>query len=83
VRRIDHPCAEARRIYSTIEQTLPACCVCPRHGTKILCRQEEQAACPETSHGVVGRSVWPPSPHGAPLAMEEEDKVKEIEREGS
>ena len=31
--RIDHPCAEARRICS-IEWTLPACCVCPRHGTK-------------------------------------------------
>ena len=25
VRRIDHPCVEARRIYSSIEQTLPAC----------------------------------------------------------
>ena len=37
-RRIDHPRAEARRICS-IERTLPTCCVCPRHGTKILCRQ--------------------------------------------
>ena len=36
--RIDHPYAEARRIYSSIEQTLPACCVCPWHETKILCR---------------------------------------------
>ena len=34
VRRIDHPCAEARRISSSIERTLPACYVCPRHGTK-------------------------------------------------
>ena len=31
LRRIDHPCAEARWICS-IERTLPACCVCPRHG---------------------------------------------------
>ena len=36
--RIDHPYTEARRIYSSIEQTILACCVCPRHGTKILCR---------------------------------------------
>ena len=35
--RIDHPCAKASRICS-IEWTLLACCVCPRHGTKILCR---------------------------------------------
>ena len=33
LRRINHPYAEARRICST-ERTLPACCVCPRHGTK-------------------------------------------------
>ena len=39
MRWIDHPCAEARRIYSSIEQTLSACYVCPWHGTKILCRQ--------------------------------------------
>ena len=31
---IDNPCAEARRIFSSIERTLPACYVCPRHGTK-------------------------------------------------
>ena len=30
VRRIDHPCVEARRISSSIEQTLPACS-CARH----------------------------------------------------
>ena len=30
LRRIDHPCAEARRICS-IERTIPVCCVCPRH----------------------------------------------------
>ena len=33
LRRIDHPYTEARRICS-IERTLPACCVCPRHRTK-------------------------------------------------
>jgi len=33
--------------------------------------------------GVVGRSVRPPSPQGAPPAVEEEDEVNEIEREGS
>ena len=36
LRRIDHPCAEARHICS-IERTLLACCVCPQHGTKNLC----------------------------------------------
>ena len=34
MRRIDHPCAEARRISSSIEQTLLACYVCPEHGMK-------------------------------------------------
>ena len=43
----------------------------------------EQAVRPEMPQGVVGRSVWPPSPQGAPPAMEEEDEVEEIEREGS
>ena len=44
---------------------------------------EEQAACLEIPQGVVGRSVWTPSPKGAPLAVEEEDEVEEIEHEGS
>ena len=44
---------------------------------------EEQAVHPEMPQGMVGRSVHPLSPQGVPLAMEEEDKVKEIEREGS
>ena len=44
---------------------------------------EEQAARPEMLQGVVGRSVWPSSPQGAPPAVEEDDVVKEIEREGS
>jgi len=44
---------------------------------------EEQAALPETSKGVVGRTVRPPSPQVVPLAMEEEDKVEEIEHEES
>ena len=44
---------------------------------------EEQAAYPEMPQGMVGRSVRPPSPQGAPPAMEEEDEVEEIEREGS
>ena len=38
---------------------------------------------PETSEGVVGRVVWPPSPLVAPPAAEEEDVVEEIEREES
>ena len=35
------------------------------------------------SQGVVGRSVQPLSPQGAPPAAEEEDEVEEIEREES
>ena len=38
---------------------------------------------PETSVGVVGRVVRPPSSQVVPLAMEEEDEVEEIEREES
>ena len=34
MRRIDHPRAEARQIYGSIEQTLSACYMCPRHGMK-------------------------------------------------
>ena len=32
---------------------------------------------------MVGCSMWPPIPQGAPLAVEEEDEVEEIEREES
>ena len=44
---------------------------------------EEQTTRPEMPQGVVDCSVRPPSPQGAPLAMEEEDVVEEIEHEGS
>ena len=44
---------------------------------------EEQATHPEMPQDMVGRSVRPPSPHGAPPAVEEEDEVEKIEREGS
>ena len=36
--------------------------VMPKSETHRLAASEEQAACPEMSQGVVGRSVWPPSP---------------------
>ena len=44
---------------------------------------EEQATLPKMSEGVVGRTMRPPSPQVAPLAMEEEDEVEEIEHEES
>ena len=44
---------------------------------------EEQTTCPEMPQGVVGRFMQPPSPQGVPPAVEEEDKVEEIEREES
>ena len=37
----------------------------------------------ETSEGMVGRAVRPPSPQVVPPAMEEEYEVEEIEREES
>ena len=37
----------------------------------------------ETLEGMVGHIVRPPSPQVAPLAVEEEDKVEEIEHEES
>ena len=42
---------------------------------------EEQAAFLETSKGMVGHAVRPPSPQVVLLAAEEEDKVEEIEHE--
>ena len=44
---------------------------------------EEQTALPKASKGMVGHTVWPPSPLVVPLAMEEEDEVEEIEHEES
>ena len=44
---------------------------------------EEQATLPKMSEGVVGRTMRPPSPQVAPLAVEEEDEVEEIEHEES
>ena len=44
---------------------------------------EEQMALPLVSEGMVGHAVWPPSPLVVPPAVEEEDKVEEIEREES
>ena len=38
---------------------------------------------PEASEGVIGHVVWPSSPLVVPPAVEEEDKVEEIEREES
>ena len=57
--------------------------VVPESGVQGSAASEEQAAHPEMLQGVVGRSVRPPNPQGAPLALEEEDEVEEIEREGS
>ena len=43
---------------------------------------EEQTMLLESSEGVVGHTVWPPSPMVVPPAMEE-DEVEEIEHEES
>ena len=43
----------------------------------------EQMVCPEMPQGMVGRPIGPLSPQGAPPAVEEEDEVEQIEREGS
>ncbi|XP_066324477.1 uncharacterized protein [Miscanthus floridulus] len=57
--------------------------VMPESGAQRPAASEEQAARPEMPQGMVGRSMRPPSPQGVPSAVEEEDKVEEIEREGS
>jgi len=60
VRRIDHPYAEARRTYNSIKQTLPACYVCSRHGTKISCPTGTLAEVILTSSvGEGGQADWP------------------------
>ena len=43
----------------------------------------EQAACPKMPQGMVSHCVQPLSPQAAPPAVEEQDKVEEIEREES
>ena len=55
----------------------------PESGAEKPVVLEEQKALPEALEGMVGRVVRPPSPQVAPPAMEEEDKVEEIEREES
>ena len=55
----------------------------PESGAQRPVASKEQATHPEMSQGMVGRSVQPPCPQGAPPAVEEEDGVEEIEREGS
>ena len=57
--------------------------VVPESGVQGSAASEEQAAHPEMLHGMVGCSVQPPSPQGAPPALEEEDEVEEIEHEES
>ena len=53
--------------------------VVPKSGAQRPAVSKEQATCPETPQGMVGRFVRPSSPQGAPPAMEEEDVVEEIE----
>ena len=55
----------------------------PESGAQRPAASEEQTAHLEMPQGVVGRFVRPPSPQGVPPAMEEEDRVEEIERGGS
>ena len=57
--------------------------VMPEYGVQRLAVSEEQAAHPEMPQGEVGCSVRPPGPQGAPLVVEEENEVEEIEHEGS
>ena len=54
--------------------------VVPESRAEKLVVPEEQAALAETSEGMVGHVVRPPSPQVVPLAAEE-DEVEEIERE--
>ena len=54
----------------------------PESATGKLMVPEEQTMLPESSGGMVGHVVRPPSPQVVPPAMEEDD-VEEIEREES
>ena len=71
------------RATESLEAGAGAIDVVPESGAQMPASSEEQTARPEMPQGAVGRSVRPPSPQGAPPAVEEEDEVEEIEREGS